>query len=200
MPKYPRTFLPFALILGAWAPAQAEAPPDPAVYERIKSLAGEWSGRMEDPLAGPPVHVHYEVVSGGKAVIEYQNPGESFEMVTVYYLADGKLHATHYCGAGNQPAYKLGRDSTADLLKLDFDGGTGFDPQHDGYVRKGEIRFIAPDRIEHRWFHYIGPKEQGVTHWFLERQAAASAPVAPTPVAPAPAAPPADPPASPPSQ
>ncbi len=199
MPKYPRTFLTIALILGAFPPAQADAPADPAVYERIKSLAGDWSGRMEDPLAGPPVHVRYEVVSGGKAVIEYQNPGQSFEMVTVYYLADGKLRATHYCGAGNQPAYKLGRDSTADLLKLDFDGGTGFDPRHDGHVHKGEIRFVAPDRIEHRWFHYIGPKEQGATHWFLERQAVASAPAAPAPAAPAPAAPPTDQPASPPS-
>ena len=32
-------------------------------------------------IAGPPVTVRYEVVSGGKAVIEYQNPGQSFEMV-----------------------------------------------------------------------------------------------------------------------
>jgi hypothetical protein len=194
MPKYPRTLLTFALILGASPPAQAESPADPAVYERIKSLAGNWSGRMEDPLAGPPVNVRYEVVSGGKAVIEYQNPGQSFEMVTVYYLADGKLHATHYCGAGNQPAYKLGRDSTDALLKLEFDGGTGLDPKQDGHVHRGEIRFVAPDRIEHRWFHYIGPKEQGVTHWFLERKAATSAPAAAAPVAP-----PADPPETPPS-
>lgn len=179
MPKYLRTFLTIAALLGAFPPAQADAPADPAMYERIKSLAGDWSGRMEDPLAGPPVNVRYEVVSGGKAVIEHQNPGRSFEMVTVYYLAGGKLRATHYCGAGNQPAYKLGADSTAGLLKLDFDGGSGFDPKQDGHVHQGEIRFVAPDRIEHRWFHYIGPKEQGVTHWFLERQPAASAPAAP---------------------
>jgi hypothetical protein len=189
MPKYSRTFLAFGLLLGVWTQVSAHAasPADPAVYERIKSLAGSWSGRMEDPHAGPPVTVRYEVVSGGKAVIEFQNPGQSFEMVTVYYLADGKLRATHYCGAGNQPAYKLGRESTADLLKLEFDGGTGFDPDHDGHVHQGEIRFIAPDRIEHRWFHFVGPKEQGATHWFLERQPAtpaappAGAPATPTP-------------------
>jgi hypothetical protein len=192
MPKYPRTFLTFALIFGVWGPAQADAPADLAVYERIKSLAGNWSGRMEDPLAGPPVYVRYEVASGGKAVIEFQNPGQSFEMVTVYYLADGKLRATHYCGAGNQPAYKLGADSTADLVKLEFDGGSGFDPKNDGHVHQGEIRFVAADRIEHRWFHYIGTREQGATHWFLERQAA-------VPAATAPAAAPTDPPASPPS-
>ena len=192
MPKYSRTFLSIALIIGAisLAPARADAPADAAVYERIKSLAGSWSGRMEDPLSGPPVTVRYEVVSGGKAVIEYQNPGQSFEMVTVYFLADGKLHATHYCGAGNQPAYKIGRGSTAELLKLEFDGGTGFDPAHDGHVHQGEIRFISPERIEHRWFHFVGPKEQGATQWFLERQPAASTPAQPEP-APEPQKPPA---------
>lgn len=188
MPKYSRTFLPLALLIAAWTPAQAATPADADVYERIKSLAGNWSGRMEDPLSGPPVTVRYEVASGGKAVIEYQNPGQSFEMVTVYFLADGKLHATHYCGAGNQPAYKLGADSTAELVKLEFAGGTGFDPQQDGHVHQGEIRFVAPDRIEHRWFHFVGPKQQGATHWFLERAAASpappAAPPAPQPVPP----------------
>ncbi|MGH8197744.1 MAG: hypothetical protein ACRETI_06205 [Steroidobacteraceae bacterium] len=174
MPKYSRTFLAAvaafcASAIGA-AAAPAEEPDDQAVYDRIKSLAGNWTGHMEDPLAGPPVTVRYEVASAGRAVIEYQNPGQSFEMATVYFLADGKLRATHYCGAGNQPAYKLGGKSTEDLLLLEFDGGTGFDADRDGHVHKGEIRFVSPDRIEHRWFHYVGPKEQGVTHWFLERQ------------------------------
>lgn len=174
MPKYSRTFLAVVAALCASAisaaAAPAEGPDDQAVYDRIKSLAGNWTGHMEDPLAGPPVTVRYEVASAGRAVIEYQNPGQSFEMVTVYFLADGKLRATHFCGAGNQPAYKLGGESTKDLLLLEFDGGTGFDADRDGHVRKGEIRFVSSDRIEHRWFHYVGPKEQGVTHWFLERQ------------------------------
>jgi len=191
MPKKSRAVLSIALLSGivALGPALADAPADAAVYEWIKSLAGSWSGRMEDPLSGPPVTVRYEVVSAGKAVIEYQNPGQSFEMVTVYYLANGKLQATHYCGAGNQPAYKLGSDSTADLVKLEFAGGTGFDPAHDGHVHQGEIRFIAPDRIEHRWFHFVGPKEQGATHWFLERTPATPAsPLPDTPMSgPAPA-------------
>jgi hypothetical protein len=194
MPKYPRTFLPTAIALAAGlmaaAPAQAEGPDPGAAYDRIRSLAGTWTGHMEDPLSGPPVTVRYEVVSGGKAVIEYQNPGQSFEMVTVYYLADGKFRATHYCGAGNQPAYKLGKDSTDELILLEFDGGTGLDPDADGHVHRGEIRIVSPERIEHRWFHFVGPKEAGATHWFLERQPAKpAAPAAPS--APAPTPPPA---------
>ena len=172
--------------------AQADSPDNAATYERLKSLAGTWSGHMEDPLDGPPVTVRYEIVSNGKAVIEFQNPGQSFEMVTVYYLASGKLQATHYCGAGNQPAYRLDDKSTAELAILSFAGGTGFDPAKDGHVHQGEIRFLSPDRIEHRWFHFVGPKELGSTHWFLQRQVEMPPPpvVAPEPVV-EPAAPPA---------
>jgi hypothetical protein len=185
MPKYPRTFLPavvafFAATL-AVAAEPAEKPDDRAIYDRIVSLAGDWTGHMEDPLAGPPVTVRYEVASNGRAVVEYQNTGQSFEMLTVHFLASGKLHATHYSAAGNQPAYKLGDGSTADLVLFEFDGGTGFDADHDGHVHQGEIRFISPDRIEQRWFHYVGPKEQGVTHWFLERKAAEEKPAADEP-------------------
>ncbi len=182
MPKYSRTFLAAVAVACASTPASgvAPAPPDPkAIYDRILSLAGDWTGHMEDPLAGPPVTVRYEIVSGGKAVIEYQKPAGSLPSVTVYFLSDGKLLATLYSAAGNQPAYKLGDDSTADLVELEFDGGTGFDADHDGYVRQGEIRFVAPERIEERWFHYVGPKEQGVTHWFLERKATEPNPAPP---------------------
>jgi hypothetical protein len=183
MPKYSRTFLAAVAVWGAVALAAgahaASAPDDKTVYDRIVSLAGDWSGHMEDPLSGPPIAVRFEVSSGGMAVIEHQYPAGSLPTVTVYFLANGKLRAVQYSPAGNQPAYKLGADSTADLVQLEFDGGTGFDADHDGHVRKGEIRFVAPDRIEHRWFHYVGPKEQGVTHWFLERKGTEEDPAEP---------------------
>jgi hypothetical protein len=177
MPKSLRTVFALAVLAAAGAlPARADGPDPKAAFERILALAGAWAGRMEDPLAGPPVAVQFEVASGGTTVVERQNQGQSFESVAVYYLSGGKLRATLYSGAGNQPAYRLARESTADLLLFELDGGSGFDPGHDGHVHRGEIRFVAPDRIEERWFHYVGPREQGVTHWFLERVPPAAAP------------------------
>jgi hypothetical protein len=170
------------LLLVATAATAQDGADHKATYERLKQLAGTWSGRMDDPVAGPPISVRYEVVSGGNAVIEYQNPGRNGEMVTVYYLANGQLQASHYCAAGNQPAYRLGKGSTHDLAVMEFAGGTGFDPEKDGYVRHGDIRFVAPDRIEERWFHFVGPKQMGATHWFLQREVtAAAAPAAALP-------------------
>ena len=173
-PKSLRTFLVASVASLTWllpAAARATDPDQVATFEKLKSLAGTWTGRMEDALEGPPVTVRYEVASNGKALIEHQNPGKSFEMVTIYYLANGRLQATHYCAAGNQPAWRLDEKSTDELALFEFAGGTGFDADLDGHVHKGEIRFLSPYRIEHRWFHYVGPKQQGSTHWFLERQA-----------------------------
>ena len=179
MPKYSRTFLAAvaAACAVALAPAAfgASAADDKAIYDRIVSLAGDWIGHMEDPLAGPPVTVRFEVASGGKAVIEYQSPAGSLPTVTVYFLAGGKLRAVQYSPAGNQPAYKLGGESTTTSCSSSSTAAAGFDADHDGHVHQGEIRFVSPERIEHRWFHYVGPKEQGVTHWFLERTAPAEA-------------------------
>jgi hypothetical protein len=167
------------LMLACGAPGlaaeESAAPDHRATWERLKGLAGVWTGHMEDPLTGPPVTVRYEVASNGRALVEYQNPGQSFEMVTVYYLDRDQLRATHYCAAGNQPAFRLGAQSTAELAILEFDGGTGFDPAADGHVHGGDIRFLAADRIEHRWHHYVGPKQLGTTHWFLQRQPPAPA-------------------------
>lgn len=203
MPKSLRTVLAITLLSGSCAlPALADGVDHKAAFDTMKALAGDWAGRMEDPLAGPPASARFEVASGGQAVIERQNTGQSFESVVTYFLADGKLRATLYSGAGNQPAYRLGKDSTADLLQFELDGGTGFDSSRDGHVHRGEIRILAPDRIEERWFHYVGPKEQGVTHWFLERVLAAPAPAAPAAPVPAPtpaAEKPAEKPAEPPS-
>lgn len=181
LPTLARCAALLALLLLPLAAGRAEDPPPAApppdhraTWERLQGLAGIWTGRMEDPRNGPPVTVRYVVASNGHALLEFQNPGQSFEMVTVYYLDRGELRATHYCAAGNQPAFRLGAASTAELAVLEFDGGTGFDPAADGHVHGGDIRFVAPDRIEHRWHHYVGPKQLGTTHWFLQREPVAA--------------------------
>lgn len=189
MPKLP-LFAVAACLLACALPARADGVDQQAAYERLRSLAGEWAGRMEDPLAGPPATVRFELVSGGQAVVAHQNEGQSYESVIVYALAGGRLRATLYSGAGNQPSYRLDKESTPELLRLVLDGGTGFDPDRDGHVRRGEIRFVSPDRIEERWFHYVGSKEQGVTHWFLDRVVPTMPPAVPAAPEPAKTPPP----------
>jgi len=133
MPKYLRTFLAAAAATSAVGASAATVPDDKAIYDRIVSLAGDWTGHMEDPLSGPPVTVRYESVSGGKAVIEHQSPSGSLPVVTVYFLADGKLRATQYSPAGNQPAFKRGSGTTASgpsAIEAAMKGGVSFESRN----------------------------------------------------------------------
>lgn len=181
-PGYPANRMPFvkpiprrrapalALLLALAATPVPAAGPDPvASFDQLRQLAGHWSGRREDPLNGPPVTVRYAVVANGRAVTELQNSGEPWAALTVYALASGKLEATHFSPAGNQPRWALSRKSTPTLLVFELDGSRGMDADDDGYVWGGEIRLVAPDRIEQVWHHHVGPKRLGTTHWFLQR-------------------------------
>src|SRR5262249_8654576 len=72
-------------------------------FERIKTLAGDWSGPAPADMPGGPMEVRYRVTSGGNTVEETIMPGTNHEMVTMYYLDGDKLALTHYCVVGNQP-------------------------------------------------------------------------------------------------
>lgn len=79
-------------------PLVADGPVD-AGWEKLKSLAGEWSGMADKET----VHVSYRIVSSGTAVMETINESHAMEMVTVYHRDGSSLLMTHFCAAGNQP-------------------------------------------------------------------------------------------------
>lgn len=152
------------------AEAAPEADTHRAAYEQLKSLAGLWQGRVTGE-SGSDVQVRYEVKSNGKAVIEHLFPGTPHEMVTVYYLASGQLQATHYCSIGNQPAFRLSADSSPADIRMEFAGGTGFDPQTDQHSHGVGIRSKDTDHIEVEWYFQKGTTPTGSARMLLERAA-----------------------------
>jgi len=91
------------------APAE---PPSPA-FERLKSLAGEWTGTAggSGDMKNMPTRASIRVVSAGSAVMLTTDPGGPHEMVTLIHRDDGGvLVATHYCAAQNQPRMNSGPD------------------------------------------------------------------------------------------
>jgi len=72
-----------------------------AAFDRLKSLAGEWTGTFEGITGG---RMTVQVVSNGSAVLETMyGAGQADGMITVYHLDGDTLLATHYCAVGNQP-------------------------------------------------------------------------------------------------
>jgi len=104
-----------------------------------------------------------------RAAYEHLFPGSPREMITVYYLAAGRLQATHYCSIGNQPAYRLAAGSTPADIRMEFAGGTGFDPQTDPHAHGVEIRSQDAGHIEGEWHFQKGAQPSGSKRMTLAR-------------------------------
>jgi hypothetical protein len=170
------------LVAAAAAAGPAPQPLDVAAFEQLKGLAGEWQGGLAS--GDTPVTVQFEVTSNGRAVLERQFAGTAHEMVTMYYLAYDRLQATHYCSAGNQPAFRLAPASTARDIRMEFAGGTGFDPATDQHVDGERIEVLAPDRLRVEYQFRKGMEAPTREQLLLSRVAATSVPAAPSNVTP----------------
>jgi len=60
-------------------------------FERIKTLAGTWKGKMDMGQGPMDMAVIYRVVAGGSAVEERTFPGTPMEMVTMYHDKGGRF-------------------------------------------------------------------------------------------------------------
>lgn len=146
-----------------------------AALARLKTLAGEWRGRVvtED---GPPAEVLFSVTAGGSTVLEKLFPGTEHEMVSMYHLDGDDLVLTHYCGMGNQPRMRLVQSSGTDPLELrfDFTGGTNIDPAKDMHMHAGRLTLRGADHLEAEWSVYDKGKQTGANKFFLDRVKAAA--------------------------
>jgi len=106
------------LSLSVFVAAQEMHPParSTPAFDQLKSLAGEWEGANTQ---GSKVHVTYQVVSNGSALMERLHSADASEMITMYSLDGDHIVVTHYCSAGNQPTMQTPA-VTAAAGKYDF--------------------------------------------------------------------------------
>lgn len=162
------SYLPLLAAEPSLVPAAAVGTADPqAAFEKLKGLAGEWRGNVRG--AGPAA-VTWRVISAGSAVVENIFPGAEHEMMTVYYLDAGQLVATHYCGTGNQPRFKLGEKSTGGELFLDFTGGSNLKPEKDTHMHSGRIKLVDADHLETEWTLWQEGRQVGSHVFDLSRK------------------------------
>lgn len=137
-----------------------------AAFERLKTLAGSWSGTA----AGEPANVVYRLASGGSVVMETIMPGTPHEMISMYHLEGDDLVMVHYCAMGNQPKLRLDRaSSTADVLRFEYVSGTNLNPERDGHVHDGVLTFRADGSLGADWGFWQAGKAAGVNNFELKR-------------------------------
>ena len=146
---------PAALLLAcALLPAPPTVTPAAEAFERLKMLAGQWTGTGAD---GTTSHYSYEVVAGGSALLErceMPHDGVPVTMLTLFTLDGSRLLLTHYCMAGNQPRMQA-RSFNPDSGELEFQflDATNL-AAGAGHMHGARFRLIDNNHFSSEWDFY----------------------------------------------
>jgi len=127
-------------------------------FQAMKGLAGRWEGTTFREREGTSAAVvTYEITAAGSAVIEKLFPGTAREMTTVYHDdSTGRLVATHYCNAANQPKLRL-MDSDGQRLHFVLSPDSDIKADIEGHAHELTLLVAADGSLTHDWLnHYLG--------------------------------------------
>jgi len=171
MKKHVGVYLVAFLVAGV-AMAGHMAPPSHSgskEFERMKSLAGVWTGTGCMELTGQPVRVEYRVTGAGSALVETLFPGTPEEMVSVYYDdKDGMLNMIHYCALGNRPHMKM-TSHTDKMIELELAPGGEIDADHEAHMHFLKLTFEEADKLTAEWTAYDAGQKKSVSTFTLTR-------------------------------
>jgi len=136
-----------------------DASPASDLFERMKSLSGEWKGKS---TKGWTDRMKVDVIAGGSVVrfVSFDShPGET--MQTMMHLDGDRLILTHYCIARNQPrlvATKIAPDGRS--ATFEFLDGTGMTSRDTGHMDKVVFELTDDGRYTSRWTWYSKGEER----------------------------------------
>lgn len=160
--------------------AQKPASDSQKAFEKLKTLAGPWEGRVATTPSEPSmgdmsiVDVSLRVTSRGNAMVHEMkaagtadDPTRYDHPITMFYLDSDRLMLTHYCDAGNRPRMvaKLSPDGkTVDFDFLDLSGGTEY-----GHMYHAAFTFIDANHHTEDWTYMMPGDKPMRAHFDLQR-------------------------------
>jgi len=130
-------------------------------FNQMKSLAGQWQGKMSEGDKSKPFNVNYKVSSAGSAIIETTFPGEPMEMVSVYTEVNGKIQMTHYCAMQNQPTLQL-QSYSKNKFEFNFISGTNLNVKKDVHMHNLTLLIKDKNKMEQHWTQFKDGKSAGI--------------------------------------
>ena len=122
-----------------------------AAFARLKTLVGEWEA---DTDMGK-VHLSYELIAGGTALVERFTSEKEPAMLTVYHFDGDRLMLTHYCSAGNQPRMQAGPfNPETGELEFRFLDATNLASPAAGHMHNAKMRIVDHDHLVSEWQFY----------------------------------------------
>jgi hypothetical protein len=120
-----------------------------AAFARLGTLVGDW----ETATSRGKVHVKYELISAGTALVERVTFESNVPpMETIYHLDGDRLLLTHYCMLGNQPRMQARfYDAEAGELRFEFLDITNLANSGAGHMHNATFRFTDENRLAAEW-------------------------------------------------
>jgi hypothetical protein len=136
--------LSFALVLFI---TSAHAEPAPSqIFERLKTLAGNWEARRPD---GTVVKVVNKLTAANTVLVETWTMSPTRESMTLYHMDDKTLIATHYCPLGNQPTLQLTHVSGS-VFTFEFRSATNLPDRNVEHEHAFEIELLDKDSFRRK--------------------------------------------------
>ncbi len=143
----------------------------PSSFDRIKSLSGEW-----EVIRGPGDHgqhgaaVTYKTTAAGSAVQETLFGGTDHEMITLFYVEDGKLALTHYCMLQNRPLMREEKTSNPAQIVLVCPKAENAKIETEDHMHQVTYTFIDADHVKADWVLFKGGKTDSTHSFELARK------------------------------
>ncbi len=184
--KYVRSILSVVALMSlstvVFAQSDAQKAPSDSqkAYDKLKTLAGSWQGRV---TALPPqpgmgdgalTDISLRITSRGNAMVHEMkeagtadDPARHDHPVTMFYLDSDRLLLTHYCDAGNRPRMsgKMSPDGkTVEFDFLDLSGGTQY-----GHMDHAVFTFVDAYHHTEDWTYIMPGAKPVQAHFELAR-------------------------------
>jgi hypothetical protein len=148
----------------------APSSPGAASFEKLKSLAGEWEGTMNEGGKQLPSNTSFRVVSDGSALMNVLASGTPYEMVTMFHMDNGDVLATHYCAGHNQPRFRLIPTSDPNVLNFDFKDATNLPTPDAPHMVGLKVTFVDANHHIEDWT-YLQDGKKSTSRFEFHRKA-----------------------------
>ena len=110
-----------------------------AVFAKLQTLVGEWEGKT---AAGRALKVSYRLTAANTVLVETWTLGPQRESLTLYYMDNESLLATHYCPVGNQPRLRFKEGGSASLFAFEFVSATNLPKPEVAHQHRFEMELL----------------------------------------------------------
>jgi hypothetical protein len=143
-------------VLAGLGLAQQQNPPaqsSPA-FDKLKTLAGEWKGKMNEGGKESSATTSFRLVSGGSALMNVLAAGTPYEMVTMIHMDGSDLLATHYCASHNQPRFRFVSTPEPNVVTFEFKDATNLSSPAAPHMVGVKFTFVDPNHHIEDWTYF----------------------------------------------